>query len=374
MAACDPVADEADSGSPQAVDAGRADAGAVDAGVPDAGLPDAAVDAGPVDAGFDGGFDGGFDAGLDAGADAGLDAGPADAGYDAGTVRFIAVGDTGHANRSQYAVGAAMGRVCASLGCDFVVLLGDNFYESGVSSTTDPLWQTAFVLPYASVNAPFYAVLGNHDYGGGGAGTEEARALNQLAYSQVNPKWRMPGLHYRWSQGPVDFFAADTNRSFNPLGTYSQAQLQRDFGTWLPASTAPWKIVFGHHPYLSNGEHGNAGSYDPLCVGGFCRPTFAPINGIHVKEFMDSYVCGKADFYICGHDHSMQWPQGTCGGKTQFIVSGSGSSPTSLPGVNATNYQSNELGFTYIVMTEHTFTASFYLTDGGVDYTRTVVK
>jgi predicted phosphodiesterase len=304
-----------------------------------------------------------------------VDAGPVDAGLpDAGRiVRFIAVGDTGHGNAGQFAVGATMGQVCAAQGCDFVVLLGDNFYQSGVNSTMDPQWQTAFVQPYAPVNAPFYAVLGNHDYGGNGAGTDESLPPFQVAYSQVNPKWRMPALHYRWSAGPAEFFAADTNRSFNPLGIYSQTQLEADFAAWLPASTAPWKIAFGHHPYLSNGEHGNAGSYDPLCVGSLCTPSFAPLNGLHVKEFLDSYVCGKADFYICGHDHSMQYPVGTCAG-TELIVSGSGSSPTTLPGSNPMRYQSVKLGFTYVVITEHTFTASFYVTDGGVEYSRTVTK
>jgi len=46
-------------------------------------------------------------------------------------VRFVALGDTGKGNPSQYQVGAAIGAHCAKLGCDFVVLLGDNFYQNG---------------------------------------------------------------------------------------------------------------------------------------------------------------------------------------------------------------------------------------------------
>src|SRR4051794_19915074 len=81
---------------------------------------------------------------------------------DAGIVRFIALGDTGKGNPGQYQVGAAMGTHCATFGCDFVVLLGDNFYPNGVGSTDDPQWETAFKKPYETVNVPFYAVLGNH--------------------------------------------------------------------------------------------------------------------------------------------------------------------------------------------------------------------
>ena len=49
-------------------------------------------------------------------------------------------------------------------GFGFVVLLGDNFYEDGVASVDDPQWQTKFEDPYANIDLPFYAVLGNHDH------------------------------------------------------------------------------------------------------------------------------------------------------------------------------------------------------------------
>jgi allantoate deiminase len=182
---------------------------------------------------------------------------------DAGVVRFVAIGDQGKGNDNQRRVGAAIGKHCAAKGCDFVVLLGDNFYPSGVASTSDPQWQSAFVTPYESVNVPFYAVLGNHDYGADGMGTDLPRADAELAYGSVNPKWRMPAAHYRFRRGDVEFFVADTNRSMFAL--YQDAR--RDFETWLTESTAPWKIVFAHHPYKSNGRHGNAGNYDgPLGV------------------------------------------------------------------------------------------------------------
>jgi hypothetical protein len=55
---------------------------------------------------------------------------------------------------------------CGSTPCDFVLLLGDNFYPSGVKSVTDSQWKTAFVTPYEALGLTFYPTLGNHDYEG----------------------------------------------------------------------------------------------------------------------------------------------------------------------------------------------------------------
>jgi hypothetical protein len=46
----------------------------------------------------------------------------------------------------------------------FVIALGDNFYNDGTESTEDELWETAFHDVYAapSLNVPWYGVLGNH--------------------------------------------------------------------------------------------------------------------------------------------------------------------------------------------------------------------
>ena len=83
-------------------------------------------------------------------------------------------------------------------------LLGDNIYDSGVTSVTDPQWQTKFEIPYMGVNLPFYVVLGNHDYGGNGAGTEFDKALRDsvpgagFSYTQpieMNTNDLLAGIH-----------------------------------------------------------------------------------------------------------------------------------------------------------------------------------
>ncbi len=315
---------------------------------------------------------GGAATGGGAATDGGTAGGPVDAGVS--IVRFVAIGDVGKGNPGQGAVGLALGQVCAQRGCDFVVLLGDNFYPTGVSSVTDAQWQTAFVQPYTTVNAPFYAVLGNHDYGGNGAGYELNKADIQVAYSRTNPKWRMPAVHYRFTQGDAEFFALDTNRSFwGPNGS-GDTQTRADLTSWLGSSTATWKIALGHHPYKSNGPHGNAGNYDCRDVPGLgcvAAPLFT--DGRHVKSFMDAVVCGRADVYLSGHDHSLQWLTPTCNG-TQLIVSGNGASATTVDAKNPNYFQTTDLGFIYIELNGRTFTGTFFGQTGNVLFTRSFSK
>jgi hypothetical protein len=278
-------------------------------------------------------------------------------------VRFVAMGDTGKGNQSQRDVAAAVAAKCQKDGCDFVQLLGDNIYDSGASSPTDSQFNDKFEIPYAAINLPFYVVLGNHDYGGGGTGNEFGKAKNEIDYTSHSSKWRLPAAYYKRTEKHVEFFALDTN-----MQMYSQdAQQKTDMKAWIGASTATWKIAIGHHPYKSNGPHGNAGSYDGL--------PFVPIaNGAGVKSFLEEIVCGKVDVYLSGHDHSRQWIVDKCGGTTELIVSGAGAEVTDLKGSNPTHFQSPKIGFHYIKIEGRKLTAEFVDAKGNVEYTRTIQK
>lgn len=279
-----------------------------------------------------------------------------------GTVRFVAMGNTGKANDGQYAVAAAVAAKCAASGCDFIQLLGSNIFDDGPISATDPQWTTKFEQPYSAIPLPFFAVLGNHDYGGEGAGYEFAKGQFSVDYTAVSTKWKMPATFYRHAVQHTEFYALDTN-----MQMYSQdAQQRASVLGWLTSSTAKWKIAVGHHSYLSNGGHGNAGTYDGL--------PFIPIsNGATVKKFMEDIVCGRADVYLSAHDHSLQWLQPTCGG-TELIVSGTGASATELPGSNPVHFQSLSLGFVYVTIQDSTLTAEFIDQNGAVLFTRSLTK
>lgn len=277
-------------------------------------------------------------------------------------VRFVAMGDTGTGENGQIKIGNAIAAKCAKDGCDFVQLLGDNLYPSGAASTTDPIWQERFEIPYAAVNLPFYVVLGNHDYGGDGAGTDFPKGKNEIDYTAVSTKWKLPAAHYKFAKGPAEFFALDTN-----MAMFGQAGAQKgDVLTWLADSKAKWKIAFGHHPYKSNGDHGNAGKYDNIPIPG-------PWTGKGVKEYLEQTICGRADVYFSGHDHSQQWLNESCNG-TELAVSGAGAKTTELPGTNATLFQSLELGFLYVVVEDKKLTAQFIDENGNVEFTHTISK
>ncbi len=255
----------------------------------------------------------------------------------------------------------AIAKKCAADGCDFALLLGDNVYNSGIAAPDDPLIVERFEKVFAPVDVPFYPVLGNHDYGADGLGTDFARGMNEVLYSKRSHKWKMPDAFYTLSFGPLDIFALDTNMANFERADEQSAKMKAA----MLKSRARWKLAYGHHPYMSNGPHGNAGSYN-----GLTRPP--SFSGIHVKTFVEGLVCGNADAYLCGHDHSMQWLTSTCNG-TELLVSGTGAEATTLPGSNLTRFQSTDLGFIYGVATDTTLTMEFVNDTGARLFTRTLV-
>lgn len=281
----------------------------------------------------------------------------------AAAVRFVAFGDAGRGNAAQYRNGDAIAALCALKGCDFALYLGDNFYGKGINSVDDPQFQTKFEQPYARVDLPFYAVLGNHDYGD--PPLDIWKPAFQIAYTHRSAKWRMPDYFYKFSRENADFFALDTQGIVSGL---SDGKQRGWLAAALAASSAQWKIVFGHHPYISNGPHGNAGNYEGC--GGKCPEE---ISGARLKRLVDGVVCGAAHVYFSGHDHNLQWPMPACG--TEFIVSGAGSStePFRHRDNNPTRFESDaHIGFMWVEIDGTRFTGEFYDQGGVLLYARSI--
>jgi tartrate-resistant acid phosphatase type 5 len=283
------------------------------------------------------------------------------------TVRFVAFGDAGTGSERQIAVGEAMAEVCRVRGCDFALELGDNFYLSGVSSVDDAQFQSKFEIPYANLDVPVYVTLGNHDNSRGpGEGSDNARGDYQVDYHYLagrnSEKWRMPERYYRFSAGdglaefysldsnPLTAIVADPNPAWNWV-SYGAAQ-QEWLSDALRTSTAKWKIAFAHHPYRSNGLHGNAGNYD-----GIVEALPITSNGSPWKSFIEQTLCAEgADIFFQGHDHDLEWikPVESCG-KTHFIVSGAAEGPRPFGDAarNAVYWQiDNTLGFFWFELSE----------------------
>ena len=202
-------------------------------------------------------------------------------------LRFLAVADTGSGDANQRAVGRQMAAVHRQRPVDLVVLGGDNIYPSGDMA----LIEATFRRPYAELLAagvPFHAVLGNHDI-------RTANGTPQVAYRPFG----MAGRWYNLRRGPVEFFFLDTN---------GNADRQRQLSwlrTVLAASTAPWKVVVGHHPIFSSGFYGD----DP---GAQAR----------LVPLMRRY--GVA-LYINGHEHNYERSV-PIDGITYLVVGGGGAS------------------------------------------------
>lgn len=298
-------------------------------------------------------------------------------------LRFIVIGDSGSGSAGQYAVGEAIARVCqekdefigdiAFPGCDLVVGLGDNIYESGVTSVDDPQFAEKFEKPFEPVQLPFYMVLGNHDntayVGGDGAGN--ARGEFQVDYTyfdgKLSNRWNMPDRYFLHSAGTthtnprplVDFVALDSNPIAGGFGDPDIAYAYHTYGidqrNWavntLAGSNAVFSIVMAHHPYLSNGSHGNAGNYDR--VPSEILPVLA---GERWKAFMEEAVCDQADFFFAGHDHDLQVLEAVpeCG-RTEFVVSGAAGKTRSIddPQRNVARFQQGDVyGFFWMKVTE----------------------
>lgn len=279
------------------------------------------------------------------------------------TVRFVALGDGGNGNTPQYDVADAMKAVCDVDGCEFALYLGDNIYFDGVDSVDDAQFQTKFESPYAEIDFPFYAALGNHDYGGSGDGYEFWKDNYEIEYTDHSEKWTMPGDYYDFTVGPAHFFALDTNAI---LWGFPEEQL-----AWLQdleaTNTSPWTIAYSHHPYISNGPHGNAGEYDG-------REDDPIDSGKYVKDFFDTAVCGQISAYFCGHDHSLQWPVTTCG-DTELLISGAASNTTDIDdGDNPEYFAERDYGFVWVELSGDTFTGRYYNDDGELLFERSFTR
>lgn len=286
-------------------------------------------------------------------------------------VRFLAIGDMGTGDQPQLDVAAAMGTVCDDLGCDFVIGMGDNIYEVGVTSPYDPQFITKFEQPYADFDIPFYMTLGNHD----NAGVRGAHATGdfQVDYAarddRLHDIFQMPDRWYTHQHGDVLFVAMDTNIVFDnnsaaPPQTASalsddvngvqQAEFIDDA---IATSNASWVITHGHHPIYSNGDHGNFG---------------APWS-----YWLRDRICrNPVDLAFAGHDHDMQWLQSKeagCG-DTEFLVSGAAAKIRDIGrDYNDAHFTCGDtLGFFWGEIHGDVFTGRFYDSSATLLYERTV--
>lgn len=175
---------------------------------------------------------------------------------------------------------------------DKIVLLGDNFYLTGVSSIHDLQWinYEFFFKDFGFKN--IYGIMGNHDY-------------YQNPLSQINSNYfNNNELYFKRSfTSDTDLFFIDTvqlfknhcnitsmdmlrihNKSFNELEEIQLEWLDNE----LKKSNVKNKIVFGHYPIMSNGVY----AHDLL-----------PLQ----KKLLPIFKKHNVKVYVSGHEHNIQY-------------------------------------------------------------------
>jgi acid phosphatase len=194
----------------------------------------------------------------------------------------LVLGDWGTGEEGQRHVARMIAVIHGADPPDFVITVGDNFYPNGVESVDDPLWSRAFEDIY---RGPFWDVLtfrptlGNHDY--------EGDASAQLDYSNRNPRWDFPAPYYAYSVATPDggrvLLMALDSEPIHRQKEGSRIQLQW-VDSVLKHSDHDRVVVYGHHPVVSDGPHGDS------------------------EEMLDEVLpllLPGADVYLSGHDHVM---------------------------------------------------------------------
>ena len=164
------------------------------------------------------------------------------------SVTFAAIGDYGSNDANEQDVALLV----KSWNPDFIITLGDNNYPDGEASTIDGAigkYYHEYIAPYRGSYGPgastnrFWPSIGNRDWDN----QNGAKLQPYLDYFTLPNNER----YYDIVRGPVHLFALDSDVD-EPDGITSTSVQAQWLKNKLAASTAPWKIVYLHHPPYSS--------------------------------------------------------------------------------------------------------------------------
>jgi predicted phosphodiesterase len=187
-----------------------------------------------------------------------------------GSVKFAIIGDSGRGDQAQHDVAAQMVSWRQQFTYDFVLMLGDNIYDSHTPAD----YVSRFEEPYHSLleaGVKFYAAIGNHDEPAS-IYYEKFNMGGQRYYSFRRAEISVEGI----AGAGVRFFALDSR-------TLDAEQLEW-LRTSLKESGSRWKIVYLHHPIYTSGRYGSG-----------ARTLRASLEPVLVE--------GDADVVLAGHEH-----------------------------------------------------------------------
>jgi len=280
------------------------------------------------------------------------------------SLNFLIMGDWGrHGEPHQRKVAEQMSNATICTKATFNLIVGDNFYPSGVASEFDPSWKSSFEDVYNQhpLFDDWYVALGNHDY--------KTNPDAEVAYSKISARWHMPARYYslikKLKDGTTaEFFIIDTSPfQSDYYGSEDYGSHVRGVDTaaqkkWLEdglqKSTANWKFVVGHHPLFS--------------AGGRKEKT-----GDMLYSFGPLFEKYKIDAYFCGHEHHLEFDQ-PAGYHFVQVISGSGAEATSVSSADFSKFAVQDYGFVAASLTAKSLLLQYINDKGEVLYTTEVKK
>ncbi|MBB5351581.1 hypothetical protein HNR46_001818 [Haloferula luteola] len=270
-------------------------------------------------------------------------------------LHFLTVGDFGTNNGKQRQVADSMVAFADQLGAPLasVLALGDNFYGHLTPDTIHPRFSGYY--PKSKLDAPFYAVLGNHDYGPGYDSKQgRAKAEMELAYSVAHPgsRWKMPAKWYAREFGPkedpmVKIIFLDGNYFEGAMTPQEKIAQRRWLAEELDRPTkARWMWLVSHYPVFSHANPGREGERKHL-----------------MKEWKEAFHDPRISLYLAGHDHTLQHLRAE-GLKQDFIVSGGGGASRHDVAEAGEDFSMKTRGFNHIHVTRDRVAVNFINAEG----------
>lgn len=266
---------------------------------------------------------------------------PAVTGFEPDGMHVLALGDYGtRGDANQVRVATAMTKFSKSLNqpLEAVLALGDNFYKP----ITPDRFVNHFEKLYSTdgLDCPFYACLGNHDYGTAKYDSQEGKLQMQLDYAANNPnsRWKMPAKWYTIelpnAEKPlVKAIVLDGNYWEGGLTPKEKITQRRFLKAELEKPRkAPWLWVVNHFPLFSECE--KRGDNNAL-----------------IRDWGKLIQAHPVSLCFAGHDHTMQHLKAE-GFSPSFLVAGAGGA--SLYDVRPSQrgfVDNHQLGFTHVYVT-----------------------
>jgi len=179
---------------------------------------------------------------------------------------------------------------------DFVLHLGDVVYPEGLSAH----YSAGYFRPFAEAmrNAPFYAVLGNHDV----MDIDGLQCLDNIGVPP-NPSTG-DGRFFSIARGPVRILGVDCNTDHVGKRYEAAHPAHRFLEAELAAATEPWIVVASHFPMRSWSRQGPRAEL--------------------LLAMLPLLAERRVSLYLSGHDHCYQRFDSAGAAEPVLLVSGGG--------------------------------------------------